>query len=305
MKIAYLIMAHKDPAQIKRLVNSISDSGDCFIHIDKKSNELPFKNALENCRGVTFMKKRIRVNWAAWSMVQVYIELMELAYNSDKKYDRFVFLTGQDYPLMTNSQIIETFSANPETEYIMAYKISTSTIPTDKNKILKRWYFENPFNNKFFRKAWSSLTYRIITQHSNRKKLTVPLGGKEVESYFGQMLSAFTRNGAKLIIDTYKNDTEYNKVMKYVHAAVEEYWHTIIFNSPLRKNTVQKGEEHEITEHFGWAPLHFHTYEIYCSEYEEKDFDTLKNCGYMFCRKVIPGKSDALMDKIDEMRSEK
>ncbi len=305
MKVAYLIMAHRDPEQIKRLVDSIYDSGDCFIHIDKKVDENPFKECLTGYERVCFMKNRIRVNWAAWSMVQVYMELMDMAYNHKNNYDRFVFLTGQDYPLMTNEEILAEFSANIDTEYVMAYKISTSTIPTDKNKILRKWYFENPFNHPFLRKVWASFMYRVFTVHSNRKKLTVPLGGKEVEPYFGQMLSAFTRKGAELILDVYKNDKEYNKVMKYVHASVEEYWQTIIFNSDLRKNTVQKGEEHEVTEHFGWAPLHYHSYEVYCSVYEEKDFETLKNCGYMFCRKVIPGISDSLMDKIDEMRLEK
>ncbi len=302
MKIAYLIMVHRDPEQIKRLVQSISDSGDCYIHIDKKVDEGPFRQALTGLP-VFYMKNRIRVNWAAWSMVQVYLELLEMAFLSDKHYDRFVFLTGQDYPLMTNAQILAEFSAHPETEYIMAYKISTSTIPTDKNKILKNWYFENPFNNKFLRRVWYSLTYRLLTKPFTKKSLLIPLNGEQVEPYFGQMLSAFTREGARLLLDIYHNDSAYNKAMKKVHAAVEEYWQTIIFNSPLREKTVQGGQEHEITPHFGWAPLHYHTYDIECSIFEEKDFDTLKNCGYMFCRKVIPGISDSLMDKIDEMRS--
>ncbi len=305
MKIAYLIMAHRDPGQVKRLVESIIDSGDCFIHIDKKTDDAPFRAILADYERVFFMKNRTRVNWAAWSIVCVYTKLLEMAYHLNANYDRFVFLTGQDYPLMTNEEIIAEFSANRETEYIMAYNIVTSTVPTDKNKILKRWYFENPFNNKLLRRAWASLTYRCITLHSNRKKLTVPLNGVEVDPYFGQMLSAFTRKGAEKIISVYRNDKKYNRVMKHVHAPDEIYWQTIIFNSDLRPNTVQNGKEHEITEHFGWAPLHFHSYDDQCSVYEEKDYEMLKDCGYMFCRKVIPGISDKLMDKIDEMRINK
>ncbi len=305
MKIAYLIMVHKDPKQIKRLVDSISSSGDCFIHVDKKTDIIPFEDCLQKSSNVFFMKRRIRVNWAAWSMVQVYMELMDMAFKHANNYDRFVFLTGQDYPLMSNAEIVREFEAHPETEYVMAYKISTSTIPTDKNKILKKWFFENPFTDPFLRRCWYSFTYRFITKFSNRRKLTVPLGGKEVDSYFGQMLSAFTRRGAELLLDVYRHDTHYNTVMKYVHAAVEEYWQTVIFNSELRENTIQNGEEHEVLEHFGFAPLHYHTYIDECSIFEEKDFDILKNCGYMFCRKVIPGFSDSLMDKIDLMRAGK
>ena len=77
-----------------------------------------------------------------------------------------------------------------------------------------------------------------------------------------------------------------------------------VTHSDLRKNTVQGGQEHEITEHFGWAPLHYHHYDIDTSVFTEEDFDEIKNSGYMFFRKVVPGISDRLMDKIDELRGE-
>ncbi|MBE5741944.1 MAG: hypothetical protein E7360_01335 [Clostridiales bacterium] len=303
MKIAYLILVHRDPLQIKRLTNRLLKTGDCFIHLDKKSDCKSFLNQFGKEERVDIISK-YRVSWAGWTMVQAYLELLEKALKSEKKYDRFVFMTGQDYPLMTDGQICNEFQANLITEYVMAYKISTSTIATDKNKILKRWYFDVPFKNRFLRRVYLSVMYRFITKPFTKKELLVKLDGKKVEPYFGQMLSAYTREGASLILNTYHNDKVFNRQMKRVHAAVEIYWQTIIFNSKLRKNTIQHGEEHEITEHFGWAPLHYHSYDEDTAIYTEKDFEELKNSGYMFCRKVIPGISDTLMDKIDEMRKE-
>ncbi len=303
--IAYLLMVHKDPAQVKRLVESVVESGDVYIHVDKKSEIAPFKKLLDSNAHVFFLDNRIRVNWAAWSMTVVYLELLLAAFNCDKQYDRFVFLTGQDYPLMTNQEIIAEFDAHSDVEYIMAYNIVTSTVPTDQNKIRKRWFFENPFNRPLPRRIWASVMYRFVTKPFSRRHITVPLGGKQVDPYFGQMLSAFTREGAKLLLDVYQNDAEYNKVMKHVHASVEHYWQTVIFNSPLRVKTIQGGAEHEITDHFGWAPLHYHTYIDDCSIYTEKDYDELICCGYMFFRKVVPGQSDSLMDRIDKWRYEK
>lgn len=303
MKIAYLMLAHKDPEQIKRLTERLSKTGDCYIHLDKKSNKRNFDEILRDDPGVTVLS-RYSVSWAGWSMVQAYLYLLDYAYSADKNYDRFVFMTGQDYPLMTDTRIIEEFSKNSDVEYIMAYNIRTSTIPTDKNKILKNWYFDVPFKNRFLRRCYLSFMYRFVTKPFNSKKLQVCYNGKYVDPYFGQMLSAFTRSGAELILHTYKTDKKFNKKMKLVHAAVEIYWQTIIFNSPLRKNTVQGGEEHEITEHFGWAPLHYHNYDVDTSIYTEEDFEELKSSGYMFFRKVVPGISDTLMDKIDELRKE-
>ena len=302
MKVAYVLLAHRDPDQIERLVNCLKDTGDFYIHIDKKSDIKPFYNKFKTYDCVHFLKNRINVTWAGWSMVKGYMMLLREALESHKNYDRFVMLTGQDYPLMTNDQIIDEFEKNKGVEYVMAYNLTTSTMPTDKNKILMRWYLDNPFRSRFMQRAYQGVMYRFVTKIFKRKELRVPLGGKLVDPYFGQMLSAFTRDGANLIVNTYLTDKKYNKCMKRVFAAVELYWQTIIFNSDLRKNTIQKGQEHEITEHFGWAPLHYHTYTVDTSIYTEKDFDELKNCGYMFCRKVVPGKSDLLMDKIDELR---
>lgn len=303
MKIAYLMLAHKDSKQIRRLAQLLTKTGDCYIHLDKKSDRNSFVSDLGHIDGMEVLTK-YSVSWAGWSMVQAYMFLLEHAFNSDKKYDRFVFMTGQDYPLMTDSEILAEFSKNRDVEYVMAYNISTSTIATDKNKILKKWYFDIPFKNRFLRRCYLSFMYRFITKPFTGKKIKVLYDGREVDPYFGQMLSAFTRTGTELILKTYHEDKKFNKKMKTVHAAVEIYWQTIIFNSPLRKNTVQNGEEHEITEHFGWAPLHYHNYDVDTSIYKEEDFDELKNCGYMFFRKVVPGISDGLMDKIDDLRKE-
>ena len=304
MKIAYIMLVHNNPFQVKRLVDSLKETGDFYIHIDKKRDIRPFKQALEGIDAVHLSKKRFCIAWAGWSIVKGYMMLLQEALASDKNYDRFVMLTGQDYPLLSNDEIIKTFEYNRDVEYIMAYNIATSTVLTDKNKTGKRWYLDNPFHSRFLQRVYKSIMYHVFTKPFVRKDFRVPLNGKLVDPYFGQMLSSFTRQGATLLVDTYLNDKEFNKRMKRAFAPDELYWQTIIFNSELRKNTIQHGEEHEITEHFGWAPLHYHHYDIDTSIFTEEDFDEIKDSGYMFIRKVVSGKSDRLMDKIDELRSE-
>lgn len=305
MNIVYLILAHKDSKQIGRLCRHLVKSGDVLVHVDKKSNVQEFRQELGEIPGVSVISK-YSVWWAGWSMVRAYMHMFKQTFSSDKHYDRFVMMTGQDYPLMTPDEIRTEFENNKDTEYIMAYNVTTSPIATDKNKTGKRWYFDVPlFKGKFWAKCYHSLTYRLLTKPSKSKDHHVPLAGKVVDPYFGQMLSSFTRKGVELLLSTYENDDKFNARMKRCHAAVELYWQTVIFNSDLRGNTVQHGAEHEITEHFGWAPHHYHNYDVDTSVYTEQDFEQLKSSGYMFCRKVVPGKSDALMDKIDGWLNEK
>lgn len=305
MKIAYLILAHKGAEQLARLIDRLSKTGDSFVHVDKKVKIDEFQDCLKPIQNVYLEKKRKPVYWGGWSIVKAYMGLMQKALESETHYDRIVLMTGQDYPLMKDTEINKFFEEHTETEYIMAYNIMNSTVVTDKNKLLRRWYFDAPFKSVFLQRIYKGIMYRLITKNFARKKISLSLDGRPVDPYFGQMLSGFTRKGAELVLKTYLEDKKFNRVMKRAHAPDELYWQTIIFNSDLRKNTVQGGVEHEITEHFGWAPLHYHHYDVDTSIFTEDDFDEIKNSEYMFIRKVVPGKSDSLMDKIDMLRKEK
>lgn len=46
-KIAYMIMAHRDPEQLRNLVEALDYKADFYIHIDKKSDIVKFKNKMK------------------------------------------------------------------------------------------------------------------------------------------------------------------------------------------------------------------------------------------------------------------
>ena len=52
MKIAYIMLAHNNPSQIKRLVASIKETGDVYIHIDKKSDIRQFEQVFDGMESV-------------------------------------------------------------------------------------------------------------------------------------------------------------------------------------------------------------------------------------------------------------
>jgi len=305
MNIAYLVVTYKDPQLLLRTVNALEGSGDFFVFVDKKTNIKPYLELFKNYKNVVFISKRYCVAWGGWTLGKSNLDLLVRAFEDEKKYDRFVLLTGLDYPLFSNKRIIETFEKNSDVEYVMAYNIAKSPYISDHHKITKNWFFDFPFKNRFITRCYRYFMYRIFTRPFSPNKLQVKLNGKWVDPYFGQTLAAFTREGAELVINTYKNDKAFNRRMRRVHAPDESYWQTIIFNSHLRCKTVEKGNDHICDGHFGWAPLHYHTYDDYTSVFTDvSDFDTLINSGYMFCRKVLSDKSKELLDKIDEYRSQ-
>ena len=46
-KIAYMIMAHRDPEQLRNLVEALDYKADFYIHNDKKSDIVKFKNKMK------------------------------------------------------------------------------------------------------------------------------------------------------------------------------------------------------------------------------------------------------------------
>lgn len=89
MKIAYLISAHTDPIQLKRLVTAlnIENVTSFFIHIDKKVNIKTFTDLIFG-NNIFFIKNRIKTNWGAFSQCKYQIALIEACLNNSLKFDR-------------------------------------------------------------------------------------------------------------------------------------------------------------------------------------------------------------------------
>jgi len=62
MIFSYLILVHKNPKQLQKLVKNLqSENVFVFIHIDEKTEETPFVELLTDCKNVIFCKRRIYI----------------------------------------------------------------------------------------------------------------------------------------------------------------------------------------------------------------------------------------------------
>lgn len=105
MKLAHLILAHKDPEHIGRLVNVLAEYSDVYIHIDSSVNEELFQREMSKAANVRFIPReyRKRCRWGA-DVIKAEIELLRTAMQS-QNYDRLVLLQGADYPLRSGKEI--------------------------------------------------------------------------------------------------------------------------------------------------------------------------------------------------------
>jgi len=104
IKKTYIILAHKAPDQLKRLIDRINDEDSFFfIHIDKKSDIEQFTECIVG-DNIKFITNRMNCLWGDFSQVIATIRLMEEAVKS-KRDGMIILLTGQDYPIKSLSEI--------------------------------------------------------------------------------------------------------------------------------------------------------------------------------------------------------
>jgi hypothetical protein len=118
----YLILAHKNPNQLKRLLDRLNDDLSFFyIHIDRKSDVEQFVNLIVG-DNIKFITNRINCLWGDFSQVIATINLMEEVVKT-KRDGIVILLTGQDYPIKNLSEIDRFIGENSEYNFIDAVPV--------------------------------------------------------------------------------------------------------------------------------------------------------------------------------------
>ncbi len=100
MRLCYLILAHQQAGQLRRLVEPLlASGGHVFIHLDAKVPLEPFRSQLPEHPHLHWVAKRQLVQWAGYSMVEATFNLINAATSSGEAFDYYALLSGADYPI--------------------------------------------------------------------------------------------------------------------------------------------------------------------------------------------------------------
>lgn len=121
--IAYFILVHRYPKQFKRLFASIYAPGNHYvIHIDKSSGQAladEIAAFLRPYQGVHILESRDAL-WGGYSLVDAELRGMAQLLRMDNRWTHYINLSGQDYPLKSQSYIRAFLSAHPRQQFIRA-----------------------------------------------------------------------------------------------------------------------------------------------------------------------------------------
>ncbi|WP_152630439.1 beta-1,6-N-acetylglucosaminyltransferase [Acinetobacter ursingii] len=115
-KICILILTHKSLNSSMALFNNYAHVN-FYIHVDLKSNFIEIYEDIKNLDNVFFIDNRVDVKWAAFSMVQATINLINFALNHDEENEYFHLISGDDVALM----LPESLSWNDDRIFMECY----------------------------------------------------------------------------------------------------------------------------------------------------------------------------------------
>jgi hypothetical protein len=211
ISIAYLVLVHRLPEQFKKLFKAIYEPSNFYlIHIDKKANQQigeEVTDFLQKYPNVHILKSE-NVIWGGYSMVQAELDGMKYLLEMDAKWDYFINLSGQDYPLKSQKIIKEFLSKNNGKNYI---KIANQEKirPETMNRIEN--YFEE--------------TEDKISEKTHKREFM-----KGVIPYIGGQWMILTRSCCEFI----SNNMEVKKFEDYylnTLIADESFFQTVLMNT--------------------------------------------------------------------------
>ena len=303
MNIAYLISAFTDPKHLKRLIDALNTEGAFFfVHIDKKMDIRQFKNL---CKGsnIFFLPDRVRIYWGTYSQVEFQIRLIKAALSDGHRFDKLFMLSGQDYPLWSNNQIMQWVEETKGRDFISGICIDSDDVEERYKQIYRlnrpqtdiKWtsYKMNDITSKALRKT--------LLMMGSKKPLNFMVEGRTWHLYKGSDYFALTHETAEFVFKQWKRNKEIKDYFKSSFAPSETCIHTIIFNNPFYK---EKADLHKgnYTTLKALTPLHHIEYDPIIKVWKADDFDELMKSEKMFARKFETETSGELLDIIDKVR---
>ncbi len=270
--IAYLILVHRYPEQFKRLFNAIYSSDNHYlIHIDKKSDIEIHQNIelfLKPYANASLLTSE-KAQWGGYSLVNIELRGMAKLLETNQNWTHFINLSGQDFPLKTQSFIQQYLTRNPKKEFILAH---------DQGKV-------RPDTMHRVNKICFEIFGRLYRTNIYRKFL------KNVTPFIGTQWMIVSREFCEFACNS-QATKRYKKYYKNSFIADEGFFQTVIMNSHMAGN-VSQGDMREID----WVPDG--DIKLRPRTFKSADIPHLINSRNLFARKFDLTQDRVVLDDIE------
>jgi hypothetical protein len=276
MRTAHLILVHKNPIQIERMLKRMYHPNfDFFIHVDKKVDIKPYFH-LGNLTNVFFVKNRVDIKWGGYSIIKAAFNGINESCRNNQKYNFINFLSGQDYPIKPIEEIASFFQDNIGKEFIQYKDIISDW--KEAQRRYKRYHLTE------FKFKGSTRLERIINYFFQERKMPYKL-----HPYGESMFWMLSPEVALYVMNRVQGDKKLESFFNYVWAGDEFLFQTLIMDSPYRDRVINNN-----FRYIDWSEKKANPKAL-----EIEDFSKLKKSSMLFARKFDIEKSGEILDMID------
>ena len=280
MVINYLILAHTNFEQLDRLIAALdSDFTYFYVHIDKRVD----LNTIKECKffhnkRVKLVRRRLKVSWGGFNMVNATLNLMALASkNREKAY--FVLLSGQDFPLKPIIHIHDFLSANYGAQYVDHVKLPYIKWANGGFDRLDYYWFIDQIG--YYESS------KLVQSQKEQ-------GGKrpyfdDFPAYGGSQWWCLTNEGVDYVLKFIRHNPIIMEFFSLTFIPDELFFQTILLNSPFADSIVNNHLRHIVFVGDFDNPVIF----------REEDFYELSSSPALWARKFDQHLDNTIIQKLE------
>jgi len=280
LKICYLLLVHHKFDQALRLVRRLAGPSTGFVvHIDSAADQAQaagFIRALEPFGPVSYPRS-VRSRWGSYSQALAIVRSIQAAVGRSDAFDRYVLMSGQDYPIASRAKISEFFAAHSDTEFIETFLLDLADAAAP---------------------GWSPY-YRLRRFHLwlGRRHFKLPILRKPMPPqpiYHGSTWWALTRAAVLFAASQFDLNKQLRSYLSSGFLVDEVYVPSLVMNSPFAAKVA--GQNVTFAQ---WTPTSGPHPKILRFE----DLDQLLASPKLFARKFDELVDKEILDKLDTLHS--
>jgi hypothetical protein len=281
MKIAFLVLVHKNTEQLIRLIRALDGpDSSFFIHIDRRASSSDFSRITNWAAGrsnVHFTERK-SCRWGQFGIVAASLACVRTALRVDGgNFDYGVLLSGQDYPLKPLSHFQRFLEEHAGSQFIDNFRLD----------LPNAWTTQDGAYQAMNRLSWFTFAIRSQMLHIPANR-SLPLG---LLAFGGSTWWCLSRECLANVDQFVRENPDVARYFKRAFIPDESFFQTIVLNSAFNRNTVSDN-------------LHFIDWDRPNPKvprtFEASDLERLRISGKFFARKFDPSHDAQILDLIDE-----
>lgn len=287
MKIAYIVLAHREFGQVERLVRRLyGASCRVFLHVDRKvppAQRQALQAALQDLPELVYVEP-LPVYWADFSIVAATLRALEAVAASGEAFDYTCLLSGQDYPLATPEGIAAFLARHRGQSFLEFFRVPRPGWAGDGGMgRLERYHHRAEYSRSYGRAV--ALLARCVLHLLPRRTFF-----KDLQPYAGSQFWCLAQPCVEYVLEYVRRRPEYVQYFRHVKIPDEMFFQTMLVNSPLRETLVN-----DSLRYIDWSRP------PYPAVLTHEDFPLLQQSGKLFARKFDLRLDAEVLDRIDRV----